>query len=116
MRNPARLAREMGLKAFCIFQLLVGGMLVSSLLHPLIIVFVGIGAYSMMAAPENGIPPLALSMFVIDSINIIASYLIFLGLGIGSMIDHEKRMVGQRWIYVPLYWLMTSVAAWRAAL
>ncbi len=116
MRNPRRLTREMGLKAFCTFQLMIGGMLVSSLLHPLVIVFAGIGAYSMLEAPTGDIPAGMLSLFVIDMVNILGSYLVFLALGLSSMIEHEKRLIGRRWIAVPLYWLMTSVAAWQAVL
>lgn len=114
MRSPRRLIREMGLLAFCIFQLLVGGMLISSLLHPLIIAFVGFGTWSMMAAPAADIPVGTLSLLIIDGFNIVASYLVFLSLGVGSMIDHEKRLIGRSWAYVPVYWLMTSAAAWRA--
>jgi cellulose synthase/poly-beta-1,6-N-acetylglucosamine synthase-like glycosyltransferase len=114
MRHPRRLVGEMGLGPFLIFQLTVAGMLVSSLLHPLIVLFLGIGISSMLAAPVKDIPADVLSLFVIDFVNILGSYLIFLGLGIGSMIDHEKRLVGWRWATVPVYWMMTSFAAWRA--
>ncbi|MBP2562031.1 cellulose synthase/poly-beta-1,6-N-acetylglucosamine synthase-like glycosyltransferase [Neorhizobium galegae] len=114
MRQPRRLIDEMGFPGFCIFQLMIGGMLVSSLLHPLIVVFMTLGTYYMLEAPADGIPVGVLSLFIIDTINILGSYLIFLGLGRGPMIEHERRLVGWRWIGVPLYWIMTSVAAWRA--
>jgi hypothetical protein len=114
MRDPASLINEMGLSAFLIFQLMVGGMLLSSLLHPLIIAFVWIAVASMLEAPKAAVPLDVLTLFVVDLANILGSYLIFLGLGIGSMIDHEKRLVGRRWAMVPVYWLMTSMAAWRA--
>ncbi|UIK08655.1 glycosyltransferase family 2 protein [Neorhizobium galegae] len=116
MRDPRRLVGEMGFRGFCIFQLMIGGMLVSSLLHPLIIVFMGVGAYYMLEAPVDEIPAAVLSLFIIDTINILGSYLIFLGLGRGPMTEHERRLVGWRWIGVPLYWMMTSVAAWRAVI
>lgn len=116
MRDPRRLIREMGPAAFCISQLTIGGMLVSSLLHPLIIVFMALGAYSMLAAPADDIPASVLSLFVIDTINVFGSYLVFLGLGLGPMIGHERRLIGWRWTGVSLYWLMTSAAAWRAVL
>jgi len=114
MRDPLQLIGEMGLGAFLVFQLMVGGMLISSLLHPLIILFLGLGIVAMLEAPATAIPPGVLALFIIDGVNILGSYLIFLGLGIGSMIDHEKRLVGRRWTMVPAYWLMTSYAAWRA--
>jgi cellulose synthase/poly-beta-1,6-N-acetylglucosamine synthase-like glycosyltransferase len=114
MRDPRRLIDEIGFSAFCIFQLMIGGMLVSSLLHPLIITFMAVGTYSMLEAPTEGVPAGALSLFIIDTVNILGSYVIFLGLGIGPMIGHERRLIGWRWIGVPLYWMMTSAAAWRA--
>jgi len=116
MRAPRRLMHEMGTGAFCVFQLMIGGMLISSLLHPLIFVFVGMGAYAMMEAPVEDVPAGALSLFVIDLVNILGSYALFLALGMGSMISHEKRMIGRRWAGLPLYWLMISAAAWRAVL
>jgi len=116
MRDPARLVRDIGIPAFATFQLMVGGMLISALLHPLIFVFLWLGASAMLDAPKDDLPLGVISLFVMDFVNIIGSYLIFLGLGVGSMIDHEKRLIGWRWALVPLYWLMISVAAWRAAI
>ncbi len=116
MRDPVRLMREMGLTAFITFQLMVGGMLISALLHPLIFVFLWLGASALLEAPKDDLPLGVISLFVMDFVNILGSYLIFLGLGVGSMIDHEKRLIGWRWALVPFYWLMISVAAWRAAI
>lgn len=116
MRDPVKLMREMGLAAFLTFQLMVGGMLISALLHPLIFVFLWLGASALLEAPKDDLPLGVVSLFVMDFVNILGSYLIFLGLGVGSMIDHEKRLVGWRWTLVPFYWLMISIAAWRAAI
>jgi cellulose synthase/poly-beta-1,6-N-acetylglucosamine synthase-like glycosyltransferase len=116
MRRPRRLLGEMGLRGCLIFHLMIGGMLLSSLLHPLIFVFLAQGALAMMAAPASGIPAGVLVLFCVDAFNIFGSYLTFVALGIGSMTDHEKRLVGGRWMAVPLYWMMTSLAAWRAIL
>jgi glycosyltransferase XagB len=116
MRDPARLLRELGALPFVTFQLLVGGMLVSALLHPLIFLFLWLGASALLDAPKDDLPLGTLSLFVMDFVNILGSYLIFLGLGVGSMIDHEKRLLGWRWIFVPFYWLMISLASWRAVI
>jgi cellulose synthase/poly-beta-1,6-N-acetylglucosamine synthase-like glycosyltransferase len=116
MRDPARLMRDMGFLPFLTFQLLVGGMLVSALLHPLIFLFLWLGASAMLDAPKDDLPLGTLSLFVMDFVNILGSYLIFLGLGVGSMIDHEKRLLGWRWVFVPFYWLMISLASWRAVI
>ena len=116
MRRPAKLLREMGLRGFLIFHLMVGGMLLSSLLHPLIFLFMAQGMIAMMEAPAAGIPLSVLSLFVVDTVNIFGSYLIFVALGVGSMTDHERRLIRSRWLAVPLYWMMTSFAAWRAVI
>lgn len=114
MRRPRRLVAEMGLRGCLTFHLMIGGMLLSSLLHPLIFVFLAQGALAMMAAPATSIPTAVLVLFCVDAFNIFGSYLTFVALGISSMTDLEKRRVGGRWMAVPLYWMMTSLAAWRA--
>jgi glycosyltransferase XagB len=116
MRNPLKLAREMGLPAFLTFQLMVGGMLISALLHPLIFVFLWLGISALADAASGDLPLIVLPLLVTDVVNVLGSYLIFLGLGVGSMIDHEKRLIGWRWALVPAYWMMISVAAWRAVI
>jgi cellulose synthase/poly-beta-1,6-N-acetylglucosamine synthase-like glycosyltransferase len=116
MREPALARREMGLAAFVVFHLLIGGMLISSLAHPAILLFLGISAVAMMRNPAEDIALLDGILFGIDAINIFGSYATFLALGASVMIEHEKRLVGWRWVATPLYWMMVSYAAWRAAL
>ena len=116
MRNPRSLRREMGLKAFGVFQLLIGGMLVSSLAHPLILLFMVRSVTAMLRAPAETISLFDMVMFVVDFSNILGSYAIFLVLGTAAMIEHEKKRIGWRWIAVPFYWMMVSIAAWRAVI
>lgn len=116
MRHPRTLQREMGLKAFSVFHLLIGGMLVSSLAHPLVMLFLGRSVVAMMRAPAKTVSFFDMTMFVIDLSNIFGSYAIFLLLGTAAMVGHEKKRIGWRWITVPLYWMMVSVAAWRAVI
>lgn len=114
MRQPKRLIGEMGLGACLIFHLMIGGMLLSSLLHPLIFVFLTQGAIAMMETPATSIPTSVLWLFLVDTVNIFGSYLTFIALGVSSMTEHEKRLLGARWMAVPFYWMITSLAAWRA--
>ncbi|KJF75152.1 glycosyltransferase family 2 protein [Agrobacterium arsenijevicii] len=113
-RTPFTTTRHMGWIAYIVFQLLIGGMLLSSLAHPLLFVSF---AFMAMAVRENGADML-LSwqglLFFIDTLNIFGSYAIFVLMGRRRMIPYEKQQVGQRWLAIPLYWLMLSVAAWRA--
>lgn len=113
-RAPFATARNMGWRAYLVFQLLIGGMLLSSLTHPFLYVSF---AFMVMAIRENG-GDMLLSwqgiLFTIDTLNILGSYAIFMLMGRNRMISYEKKQVGRRWTAIPLYWLMMSVAAWRA--
>jgi cellulose synthase/poly-beta-1,6-N-acetylglucosamine synthase-like glycosyltransferase len=115
MRNPRKLIGDMGIAAFSVFHLTIGGMLLSALIHPTILLFVAAGA--VQAAEGWGeMPTHALVLFVMDCINIVGSYLVFLGLGYFPMIRHERQLLGWRWAGVPMYWMRASYAAWRAML
>lgn len=113
-RAPVKTAREMGWPAYTVFHIMIGGMLLSSLGHPLIFATAGMTIAAMMTTPVTDIPVLTLALFVIDSINILCSYAIFLLLGTLPMVKHEKKQLGWRWMAVPFYWLLLSLAAWRA--
>ncbi|WKL20163.1 glycosyltransferase [Agrobacterium tumefaciens] len=113
-RAPFITARHMGWGAYTVFQLLIGGMLLSSLTHPLLFVSF---AFMVMAIRENGADMLLSwqgALFLIDTLNIFGSYAIFVLMGRNRMIAYEKQQIGRRWMAIPLYWLMMSVAAWRA--
>ncbi|PZM12071.1 glycosyltransferase family 2 protein [Rhizobium tubonense] len=114
MRDPGGLRREMGGKAFAVFHLLIGGMLISSLAHPLMVVFLVRSSIAMFATP--GSQPLIgeMVLLTVDFVNIIGSYATFIILGHASMTKHEQKQIGWRWMAVPLYWMMVSLAAWRA--
>ncbi|WP_083199244.1 glycosyltransferase family 2 protein [Rhizobium sp. AC44/96] len=115
MRAPVALVREMGIGGFIVFQLLIGGMLISSLAHPwLIALLLTTATYIMFGLPSLGSSDGAL--FVLDIANMLASYGLFLLLGTTAMLRDEKRRMGRVWAYIPLYWLMISAAAWRAVL
>ncbi|CUX24327.1 MULTISPECIES: glycosyltransferase family 2 protein [Agrobacterium] len=113
-RTPFATAHAMGWFAYMTFQLLIGGMILSSLAHPLLFISL---AFMAMAIRENGFHLLFTwqgVLFFIDALNIVGSYTIFVLMGRTRMIAYEKRQVGRRWLAMPLYWLMLSVAAWRA--
>ena len=115
MRSPGTLVREMGVGSFLVFQLLIGGMLVSALAHPWLIALAATTAtYLTLGFPPPGTRETTL--FAIDIANTLGSYGIFLLLGRKAMLRDEKRQIGWRWLGIPVYWLMISAAAWRAVL
>lgn len=113
-RHPLLTTRQMGWRAMLVFHLLIGGMLFSALMHPLIVVLFLKALLLLVQTPLSDIATLTLGLMLMDGLNVVASYLVFLGLGMGSMIGLEKLKVGRRWIAVPMHWMMSSYAAWRA--
>ncbi|MGR6466874.1 glycosyltransferase family 2 protein [Rhizobium sp. PAMB 3182] len=116
MRKPGALIRDFGPKAFIVFQLMIGGMLISALAHPLIFLFLAapLMPYIGVTPPESHFVHTAL--FALDSISIFGNYGLFLALGSVSLIQYEKRRLGRRWLAFPLYWMLISYAAWMAVL
>ncbi|WP_438750426.1 glycosyltransferase family 2 protein [Pararhizobium sp. O133] len=116
MRRPAQLRREIGWLAFSVFQVLIAGMLLSSLCHPVILGFLVYLGWAMVQDGTHVDNWLTFWLFVCDVVNIFGSYAVFIALGLNRMTKREKRAVGWRWAFVPIYWLIMSWAAWRALL
>ena len=114
MREPVKLTRELGFRGTLMFHVLVTGMLVSALGHPFILLFIGMTMWNLTFAPHA--TPFDLGMFVIDWFNVFAAYAIFLQLGWRAMGENERGRIGMKWRYVPAYWMLMSLAAWRAAI
>ena len=114
MRQPFKLTRELGLGGALMFHVLVTSMLVSALGHPLILASVGMTIWNFAVAPH--VTPFEIGMFMLDSYNVIFAYVIFVKLGWQAMGARERGYVRFKWRYVPVYWMMMSLAAWRAAL
>lgn len=116
MRHPAELRREIGTRAFCVFQLLIGGMLLSSLIHPLVFVCIVRSLFLLLRKPSETLPLCQCVLLAADIGNMFCSYAIFLLLGRVAMIEQERKRIGKRWMMVPVYWMMVSLAAWRAVI
>lgn len=114
MRRPLNLIREIGPLRFAVFQVLIGGMLLSSLAHPLLIGYVAHLVWQMTKDGPFTVDGLQFWLFVIDIANIFGSYAIFIALGRSPMSAKERNAIGARWVFVFGYWLLMSLAAWRA--
>lgn len=116
MRKPGQLAGEMGWPAFIVFQILIAGLLLSALSHPIIVGFLAYLTWLILDDRPSSESWLTFWLFTCDIINIFGSYAVFISLGRNRMTGREKRAVGWRWIFVPIYWLAMSLAAWKALL
>lgn len=112
MRDPRRLTAELGAFGSLVFHVMITGMLLSALGHPLIIGFFAVSSWHMVHS--ESVTTLEQMLLVMDTINIFASYLLFIRVGQKAMSRDERKRLGTKWRYVPFYWLMISFVAWKA--
>jgi cellulose synthase/poly-beta-1,6-N-acetylglucosamine synthase-like glycosyltransferase len=111
MRHPLGLLHRVGWKGFLSFQLFIGGTIASGLTYPFIVIPFVLWFLGQSAALRPFFPP---SLLLVSSINLVAgnSFLIYL-----SMLAAVKRRNTALLPYaltVPGYWLLQSVAAYKA--
>jgi cellulose synthase/poly-beta-1,6-N-acetylglucosamine synthase-like glycosyltransferase len=108
-RSPLRLADDLGLAGFAVFQLLVGGTVLAALIHSLFAVLL---VWQIAAAWFADVAlPLMPGFYAAI---LIAGYLISAALGLIGLA--RRRMLNCAWalLLMPVYWLLLSLAAWRA--
>lgn len=112
LRSPKLLISQIGWRSFLITQILLGGIVVSALAHPILLASIAfMGALYVLGEPAFS---LASPLAVLDFINVALGYLAFMLLGYLSARENEKAGIWRRMLAIPLYWALLSIAAWRA--
>ena len=112
MRRPADLWRDLGPASFVMAQILCAGMVVSSVAH---LVFLGsLGYVFLVFVWHQTIGPLQSAILAVDATNIALGYLAFLLLGRRTLLAKELLSFWKTILLTPFYWLLMSLAAWRA--
>jgi cellulose synthase/poly-beta-1,6-N-acetylglucosamine synthase-like glycosyltransferase len=114
MRDPVKLAGDLGPRSFVIAQVLFAGMLASSLLHPLLLATFCFGLAQLLLTASSG--PAHSALLIVDVINITCGYLSFLLLGWQTLAKNQRRGFWKIVALTPIYWAMMSYAGWRAVL
>ena len=115
MRKPMQTFHALGLRGFAVFQLMIAGMLVSALAHPLMFIFIGLTLAWLTGGSAASVSPLHSALMWIDLFNIGGSYLTFIAMGWRGFTGHERSRIKARWMLLtPVYWFMMSIAGWRA--
>jgi cellulose synthase/poly-beta-1,6-N-acetylglucosamine synthase-like glycosyltransferase len=113
MRNPLRLWRDLAPGGFLVFQMVVGGAVLAALVHG---VFVGVLAFQLASgllwSAKTGVFEMMFAGVYVTTLTTgygLSALLGFIGLS-------RRRLLGSAWylIFLPLYWLLLSAAAWRA--
>jgi cellulose synthase/poly-beta-1,6-N-acetylglucosamine synthase-like glycosyltransferase len=108
-RAPARLLRELGWPGFATFQLIVGGTVLAALVHALFAIQVGLTIAA--ATPEDTMGRIILGVHI--SI-LLTGYAISAALGVVGLKQRRLSRVAWALLLMPIYWVLLSIAAWRA--
>jgi len=113
MRDPLLLFRQLGWRGFLAFQLLIGGSVLAALVHPI---------FALWLIADSTFGPLLLPAETFGQW--MQKALIFVTLTSGYLASGLLALVGMRrrgllssaWVLltIPIYWLLLSLAAWRA--
>lgn len=114
MRAPARAWHELGPKGFGTLQLVVGGTVLSALVHPLFLLAFAVSAVSGGSLDKRGIA--GLLMVALSGTTFASGYLATVTLGAVGLA--RRRLLSSAWVLllVPVHWLLLSLAAWQAVI
>lgn len=112
MRNPVRFLADLGLLRFIGVQVLMGGMILSCLVHPWFYVALAIGlasgGYDVLPGPDQHF------LYWVGIFNLLAGYVSAMALGAVTVARRGRPMLALSCFAMPLYWLLISCAAYRA--
>ncbi len=113
MRQPRRLWRQLGARRFLGLQVLMGGLILSALVHPWFYVLV---ALDFWQGRLFGVPAslLGQSLLWIGVFNVVAGYVSAIALGCVSAARRGRPALAAHAVLMPVYWLGISFAAYRA--
>ncbi|MGL4396325.1 MAG: glycosyltransferase [Hyphomicrobium sp.] len=113
MRQPLRLKRELGLRAFLGFQVIFGGMVLSALVHPWVYVMLA----SDVVAGRLGAgatDPTYGWVWWIALFNLVVGYGSAMALVAMAVARRGGRLLVRSAFLVPVYWLAISLASYKA--
>lgn len=112
VRAPRQLLKDLGWRNFMMFHILITGIVISIMIHPIFIIIFPIQVYNYVI----GNNALSYDSFIIgiSTFTLIAGYLTYGFLAMA--VTKDKPFTPNRlWILtIPIYWLFISIAGWRA--
>ena len=112
-RNPLRLARELGPVGCLGFNLVSTGLIVSSLIYPLYLFLLVASAINPLHLWGDG-GVLGASVIGLNLFNLGAGYIAMALLGYRALRFRGRQREAGAIMLLPLYWLMASLASYRA--
>jgi len=113
MRSPVQLFRDLGLLSFLVAQFVLFGMVFSAIIHPFMVIAIPYFAYFI--ASGRPLTLLDRSLIGVDFLSIVGGYAGYLFLGVTRMRGAERVDLWRVVAATPVYWLLISLASWKAA-
>ncbi len=109
MRDPGRLWRDLGAWRFAGFQITLGGMVLSALVHPWIYVLlaVNLATGQTLLPGDSGVAWMCWAVLA-------AGYASAIALAALAVKRRGGSLLMRSLVWLPLYWLAISLAAYRA--
>lgn len=111
MRHPVKLYRALGFRGFAGFQIVIGGFVLSSLIHP---IFYGVIAVHL--AMGGGGPSGSLVLLAINGTVLIIGSSLSIFAGMAAVANRGLTALVWQALTMPAYWLLISVGAYKGAL
>lgn len=112
-RQPSLLLRQLGLVRCLGFHALVGGLILSALVHPWFYILVVLDALAghSLELPQS---PLGQAVWWVALFNLGAGYLATIAVAIAAVVMRRRARLVIQALMTPVYWLLVSLAAYRA--
>ncbi len=113
MREPAKLYAELGGFRFIGFQVLMGGLILSALVHPWFYVLTAIDllAGSTADGAEGAVTSV---LWWLGAVNLIFGYVTGIASGAAATMKRGWYRLAAYSVFMPFYWVLISLAAYRA--
>jgi cellulose synthase/poly-beta-1,6-N-acetylglucosamine synthase-like glycosyltransferase len=113
MRSPRQLYRDLGFRGFATFQLVVGGTVLSALVHPIVVALMAVGVITGNLFHWHGdIASTAAS--VACATILVSGYAASVALAITGLARRGLLAHARAQLMTPVLWVLLSIAAWRA--
>lgn len=113
MREPLRLGQDLGPARFFGLQILMGGLILSALVHPW---FYVLTAFDLMSgfSPAIGESLVSRGLWWLGLVNLVLGYVTGILLGAAAVGRRGWHGLTAHALFMPFYWIMISFAAYRA--
>jgi hypothetical protein len=114
MREPGRLARDLGARGIAGFYLILGGSVLAALVQPFVLAWLAAAwLWDVPLIPTSETPLLA-TLAWLHFASLVSGYVVSACVGLLGLQRRGVLSAAIAFVALPLLWLLLSVAAWRA--